>query len=381
MARAGRAREGQDRLRPALERQGHAVAAPTGHRRALPDWRRCRRYEKTAAAGPIENPVGLIYATARRVEWDELRGERAEERRREALAHASNGEPMASSPEDLREWRDEIAALNDLDALSPSSRRDRRLVGGSEGEPGAGDGVTFFAPPASMNLCRTSHARKSLILCSGMKHLVAALPLLVLVLGLGCETDSAPSPADISRDAGRTTSQPVLVRSLAGRPPWAFPSAYSEGEIVEEMRVHAADVAAQEPDTPVLAYVLLSDRIAVTDFLEIVRTYNLFVDEKAVAFVRLGDLAILSLDLTSQSLEDETSFARAVAAAANEYGISVPEAHPPLKIELFNIWGSGADLERLWHDHRDLIRAVGIGGRKGQVPGLWYPIRPGEPLR
>lgn len=204
--------------------------------------------------------------------------------------------------------------------------------------------------------------------------------VVVLVFGqmaalVGCKAEPPSSgPAD---------SLPNPSPYLSSTPPWAMPRAMSEQNKISFMRSQLDSIAAQEPGADVLGVFYMRRPITISEYEALRSIYALQNGPLAAVHIGIGDAAISAqlLDQFGVLLPSgETLRAHAVA-----WGVDRGYARPnePVQIDVVSlaVYATAPQLKRLWADHEEIIRALGVAGRRGDANMVgWLPINPWDPM-
>gem|GEM_PF-5487893 len=201
----------------------------------------------------------------------------------------------------------------------------------------------------------------------------ASVVACLLLFSMGCANEG-------EGEASRPT--PVKNRSLAGRPPWAFPVGISQEAMLAEMRAHLDAIAQQEPDARVLAYVVLQRRVDVSDFVRIARVYGISGGDQAAVRCLVAATDDSGSAITGVPWQSGDSAMLVAGRCESEALPALGASALPrvTTIDYVSAYASTRALQSLWRDDADVL-AIGVGGREGMVTGLWRPIPAGGPIR
>jgi hypothetical protein len=186
-------------------------------------------------------------------------------------------------------------------------------------------------------------------------------------------------------NAGETSTQSKLpsVDGTPGRPPTAFPAGTSDADVVAEMRAHLQKLSADDPTTSVLGVVYLATSTSPSTLEELASSYSLRGGTHAAALVLVdGNLSLgeeLTDPISAQNVL-QTIEATIATLPPSTFGSLNSASVDPL-ISGFMVWATPEHLLALWEEHTDLVRAIGVAGRSGNLLGAWRLVKPGEPLR
>jgi|GEM_PF-5738969 len=212
------------------------------------------------------------------------------------------------------------------------------------------------------------------------RAVILAVTFSTLLLGAGCST--------ATRDNTKTNAD----RTVAGRPPWAYPAGTPERQIVADMRSHLHTLATSDPNAEILAQVFFTTPASTQSVAALLSRYGTTGGESAfLAFLHEPAQSVMTTDFpsdvsTSEELQSRAAGKLATLTPSPDEPTYATWQKPgaPVNVGAFSAWGTAATFDRMWQDNESAIRGIGVIGLRGTAKallGTWRPLMPGDPLR
>ena len=192
---------------------------------------------------------------------------------------------------------------------------------------------------------------------------VGLLLLLGFAAGSGCQ-----------ERVGREGSVPA-----AGIPPWQYERGTSEAEIVSDARNHLNSLVVNSMDEEILGVVYLRAVMPFNSLFVALDRYQLGGGGKADLLIKRGGGGTWGVNFP----DDVNSVAEleSLLKGADPWAKNSIRPGEPIGVSSFMVYGRASGFKRLWDEHQDEVRLVGVLGIKGHEVTNWYPVDVGEPLR